>query len=457
MKSCMSLVERPRASPSRSAFDRRRSDAAQQPPARAAAAQRIGSAVQGPPRLQSLARHRRDQVGPPAAREGVAEVPEVLVARQELRRARHDVDDDQQSGHRRRDCASRRCTSRRTSTATRSRARKSSLYTVWYLMENYDRIPQIKKLVDERVFYVVPTVNPDGRDHFLKGTGAGARTGSRAGRRRQRRRGGRGRRRRSERQRRDRADPQVRAGQGQPAHEHARQAAPRAGAARRNGRLGHPRQRRASTTTATAASTKIRSAATTGTATGRPTGSRTTSRAARWTIRSSLPEARAINDFLMAHPNIAGVQSYHNNGGMILRGPGAEWQGEYPRADVSVYDELGRQGERMLPVLPLPGDLERPLHRARRLHRLDQRRPRHAVVLERAVERRAVLQQSRARRAAAQSRQPDRGRAPRTSISTTSSSSAISTSSGRRSIIRSSARSRWAGGRRRRDASRRGS
>jgi hypothetical protein len=62
-----------------------------------------------------------------------------------------------------------------------------------------------------------------------------------------------------------------------------------------------------------------------------------------------LPEAKAINDFLMTHPNIAGVQSYHNNGGMILRGPGAEWQGEYPRADVVVYDELGRQGERMLP------------------------------------------------------------------------------------------------------------
>ena len=52
-----------------------------------------------------------------------------------------------------------------------------SLYTVWYLMENYGRIDQITKLVNERVFYVVPTVNPDGRDHFLKGTGAGARTG----------------------------------------------------------------------------------------------------------------------------------------------------------------------------------------------------------------------------------------------------------------------------------------
>src|SRR5688500_12412856 len=52
-----------------------------------------------------------------------------------------------------------------------------SLYTIWYLMQNYGRIPQITKLVNERVFYVVPTVNPDGRDHFLKGTGAGSRTG----------------------------------------------------------------------------------------------------------------------------------------------------------------------------------------------------------------------------------------------------------------------------------------
>jgi hypothetical protein len=62
-----------------------------------------------------------------------------------------------------------------------------------------------------------------------------------------------------------------------------------------------------------------------------------------------LPEAKAVNDFLMTHPNIAGVQSFHNSGGMILRGPGAEWQGEYPRTDVAAYDELGRQGERMLP------------------------------------------------------------------------------------------------------------
>ena len=44
-----------------------------------------------------------------------------------------------------------------------------------------------------------------------------------------------------------------------------------------------------------------------------------------------LPEAKAVNDFLLAHPNIAGLQTYHNNGGMILRSPGAEQTGEYPR------------------------------------------------------------------------------------------------------------------------------
>ena len=61
------------------------------------------------------------------------------------------------------------------------------------------------------------------------------------------------------------------------------------------------------------------------------------------------PETRSIARFLLAHPNVAAVQSFHNNGGMILRGPGAEVYGEYPRADVAVYDELGKDGEKMLP------------------------------------------------------------------------------------------------------------
>jgi hypothetical protein len=61
------------------------------------------------------------------------------------------------------------------------------------------------------------------------------------------------------------------------------------------------------------------------------------------------PETRAIARFLLEHSNVAGVQSFHNNGGMILRGPGAEVFGEYPRQDVAVYDELGKDGEAMLP------------------------------------------------------------------------------------------------------------
>src|SRR5512143_2291605 len=52
------------------------------------------------------------------------------------------------------------------------------LYTVWYLMENYGRIEDITRLVNERVFYIFPTVNPDGRDYFMKGpSGVSARGG----------------------------------------------------------------------------------------------------------------------------------------------------------------------------------------------------------------------------------------------------------------------------------------
>ena len=62
----------------------------------------------------------------------------------------------------------------------------------------------------------------------------------------------------------------------------------------------------------------------------------------------SLPETRAVVDFITAHPNIAGAQSYHNNGGMILRGPGAR-QDAYRPQDERVYDQIGEVGEQILP------------------------------------------------------------------------------------------------------------
>jgi hypothetical protein len=64
----------------------------------------------------------------------------------------------------------------------------------------------------------------------------------------------------------------------------------------------------------------------------------------------SAPETRAVGAFIEARPNIAAAQSYHNAGGMILRGPGAAFrESSYPGGDVRVYEQIARVGEQMLP------------------------------------------------------------------------------------------------------------
>lgn len=64
----------------------------------------------------------------------------------------------------------------------------------------------------------------------------------------------------------------------------------------------------------------------------------------------SLPENRALMEFVMKHPNIAAAQSFHNAGGMILRGPGAQEDvGTYNSADVQVYDAIGKKGQELIP------------------------------------------------------------------------------------------------------------
>jgi hypothetical protein len=64
----------------------------------------------------------------------------------------------------------------------------------------------------------------------------------------------------------------------------------------------------------------------------------------------TLQENRNVRDFVMKHPNIAGAQSYHNAGGMILRPPGAEEDAaNFAQEDVEVYDVIGKRGEQMLP------------------------------------------------------------------------------------------------------------
>jgi len=62
----------------------------------------------------------------------------------------------------------------------------------------------------------------------------------------------------------------------------------------------------------------------------------------------SLPENRAVADFVLQHPNVAGAQSYHNSGGMILRGPGTKDE-RLDAADLAVYDAIAKKGQEMLP------------------------------------------------------------------------------------------------------------
>jgi hypothetical protein len=64
----------------------------------------------------------------------------------------------------------------------------------------------------------------------------------------------------------------------------------------------------------------------------------------------SEPEVRTCVDFLASHPNIAGMQFYHNAARMILRPPGMSSDtGVTPGEDIRVYDQIGKRGERIVP------------------------------------------------------------------------------------------------------------
>lgn len=62
----------------------------------------------------------------------------------------------------------------------------------------------------------------------------------------------------------------------------------------------------------------------------------------------SLPETRAVARFVLDHPNIAALQSYHNAAGMILRGPGRPG-GAMRAGDDRVLQFIGQRGEKILP------------------------------------------------------------------------------------------------------------
>lgn len=222
------------------------------------------------------------------------------------------------------------------------------LYTIWYLMENYGKIDKVSRLVDERVFYIFPAVNPDGRQYFMEGDGGGSRTGhvpvdsDNDGLY-------------------EEDGPNDLNGNG--VIEQIRLHVPGEGNMRistRDKRIMEPVGFGESGDYIILGSEGIDDDDD-GQINEDGPGSYDPNR--NWAINwqpnyvqggameypFQLPETKVIKDFLMSHPNIAGVQAYHNSGGMILRGPGAESLGEYPASDVKFYDELGKNGERILP------------------------------------------------------------------------------------------------------------
>jgi Zinc carboxypeptidase len=64
----------------------------------------------------------------------------------------------------------------------------------------------------------------------------------------------------------------------------------------------------------------------------------------------TLPETRAVKNFVLQHKNINGATSYHNYGGMFLRGPGTKEEVDlFSESDIKVFDHLGKVGEKMVP------------------------------------------------------------------------------------------------------------
>ncbi len=223
------------------------------------------------------------------------------------------------------------------------------LYTIWYLMENYQKIDNITELVDSRVFYITPTVNPDGRAYWFDfpNNSNSSRSGQKPTDNDQDWRfdedgyddlDGDGeivQMRKLDREGRFKIDPQdsrmmIRVSDDEPGEYTylGSEGIDNDGDGRVNedGAGGYDPNRNFP---------------------------------CDWQPNYiqygaddyplSLPESQAIAQFLMTHPNIAGVQGYHNAGGMILRGPGSKNYGNYLNEDIKVYDHLGKKGEKILP------------------------------------------------------------------------------------------------------------
>jgi hypothetical protein len=225
-----------------------------------------------------------------------------------------------------------------------------TLYMIWFLMENYDHLSKVRELVDTRAFYLIPSMNPDARQVFFA-QGGPTRSGTRPfdadgdGRA-------------------DEDPPQDLTGNREILQ--MRKHTPGEGT-----HMISPVDDRLLIVAPPGTKgdyTLLGSEGTDLDGDGRRNedalGGYDINRnfpgdwqpmhiqgGAHW-YPFSHPESRAIGDFLKARPNIAALQSWHNAGGMILRGPGSQYYrgtGDYTSRDNRTYDYLGARGELMLP------------------------------------------------------------------------------------------------------------
>ena len=226
------------------------------------------------------------------------------------------------------------------------------LYTIWYLMENYKYNNYIKKLVDERVFYIFPSVNPDGRDLWLH-KGGSARSGQTPfdndndGLY-------------------DEDGPEDLDGDGEVGSMYIK-VKPGKGTHRLNALKTEliPVKKNIKGKKDELGDYKyIGSEGIDNDKDGRinEDGGGGYDPNRDWGYywqpgyiqrgAGSYPffwkESKLTKKFFYSHLNIAGVQAFHNSGGMLLRGPGTSLRGEYNQKDLAVYDEIGKKGEKII-------------------------------------------------------------------------------------------------------------
>jgi Zinc carboxypeptidase len=229
-------------------------------------------------------------------------------------------------------------------------AGEACLYLIWYLTENYDRVAKIKEIVDERAFYVIPTVNPDGRAHWFDApnsehssrSGKAPRDDDRDGltdedgaddldgdghitTMRRKVKGGR--------YKVSPEDPRLLV-LARPDEEGAYDVLGEEGIDNDgDGQVNEDSQGGYDMNRNWPADWQPEHL-----------------QAGAGNFPLCWPETRSIARFILDHPNIAGVQAFHNAAGMILRGPGdSSRQVQYPLADDRVAEQIGAMGAKQIP------------------------------------------------------------------------------------------------------------